>query len=286
MSDTIVIGSKKTIRECGLDEYWLQDQIIADPSRLDLGDLEFVSREKRQSNGGRLDILLKDPEDDSMYEVEVMLGETDESHIIRTIEYWDNEKRRWPQRQHSAVLIAEVITRRFFNIIQMLSHAIPIIAVQANMIDANGQKILHFSKVLDTYEEPEEPGGEVIEEINEEYWRNESPWALEAAYALKKALENIFPNLIMHFVKEYIAININKSNYLRLRKRSEPKSRLSFRLNDDTCLTQAIRQLDEAGISYNKKNQSLRFITDKKMIETHAKIFEQIGALVKQSMET
>ena len=44
-----------------------------------------------------LDILLKDPQDDTMFEVEVMLGETDETHIIRTIEYWDNEKRRWPQ---------------------------------------------------------------------------------------------------------------------------------------------------------------------------------------------
>jgi len=42
-----------------------------------------------------------------MYEVEVMLGETDPSHIIRSIEYWDNEKRKYPQRQHFAVLIAE-----------------------------------------------------------------------------------------------------------------------------------------------------------------------------------
>ena len=31
-----------------------------------------------------------------MYEVEVMLGETDPSHIIRCIEYWDIEKRKYP----------------------------------------------------------------------------------------------------------------------------------------------------------------------------------------------
>jgi hypothetical protein len=58
-------------------------------------------------------MLLKDSEEETMYEVEVMLGETDESHIIRTIEYWDNQKRRWPQRQHKAVLIAEHINWRF-----------------------------------------------------------------------------------------------------------------------------------------------------------------------------
>ena len=54
---------------------------------LQLGELELVSRERQQAGGGRLDILLKNPEDDSMYEVEVMLGETDEKHIIHTIEY-------------------------------------------------------------------------------------------------------------------------------------------------------------------------------------------------------
>ncbi len=41
-----------------------------------------------------------------MYEIEVQLGETDPSHIIRTIEYWDLVKRKWPQRQHFAVLVA------------------------------------------------------------------------------------------------------------------------------------------------------------------------------------
>src|SRR5688572_1684064 len=114
---TISIANQISIREAGYDEFCLQDQIYDNPSSLGLGELEAIQRERRQSAGGRLDILLKDPEDDSMYEVEVMLGETDETHIIRTIEYWDNEKRRWPQRQHYAVLVAENINRRFFNVI-------------------------------------------------------------------------------------------------------------------------------------------------------------------------
>src|SRR5215470_15968547 len=121
MSDQISISKSLRIRECGFDEYWLQDQIAANPSILGLGELEVVRREKLQSSGGKLDILLKDPEDDSMFEIEVMLGETDETHIIRAIEYWDLEKRRWPQRQHFAVLVAEHINRRFFNVIHLLS---------------------------------------------------------------------------------------------------------------------------------------------------------------------
>src|SRR2546430_9188656 len=120
MADPIPIGKNVRIRDCGYDEVWLQDQIVANPSILRLGDLELVSRERHQTSGGRLDILLKDPEDDSMYEVEVMLGDTDETHIIRTIEYWTREKRKWPQRQHFPVLVAESITRRFFDVIQVL----------------------------------------------------------------------------------------------------------------------------------------------------------------------
>ena len=79
-------GKKLYLRNAFKDEYWLQDRIFENPSRLGLGDLTAVQKEKKQSSGGKLDILLKDPEDNSMYEVEVMLGDTDPSHIIRTID--------------------------------------------------------------------------------------------------------------------------------------------------------------------------------------------------------
>ena len=87
-----------------------------------------------------------------MFEVEAMLGETDEFHIIKTTEYRDNEKQKLPQIQHYAGLVAEFITRRFFNVIQLLSHPIPIIATQANIVEVRGQRSLNFVKVLYTFE--------------------------------------------------------------------------------------------------------------------------------------
>ena len=121
MEQEIKLGKKIFIRNTGKDEYWLQSVIYDNPEKLGLGSLVTVRKEKSQSSGGRLDILLKDSADNTMYEVEVMLGDTDPSHIIRSIEYWDNEKRRYPQRQHFAVLIAESFERRYFNVIQLLS---------------------------------------------------------------------------------------------------------------------------------------------------------------------
>jgi len=70
----------------------LQNEIENDASILGLGDLDVITRERRQSSGGRIDFLLHDPEAQTMYETEIQLGATDETHIIRTIEYWDIER--------------------------------------------------------------------------------------------------------------------------------------------------------------------------------------------------
>src|SRR5205809_346990 len=162
MPEQVQLAQQMAIRDAGYDEVWLQDQIYENPACLGLGELDAIARERQQSSGGRLDLLLKNPEDDAMYEVELMLGETDETHIIRTIEYWDNEKRRWPQRQHFAVLVAEHINRRFFNVIHLLSHSIPIIAIQAALLQCHEKKSLFFSKILDTYVEVDD--GMAVEE--------------------------------------------------------------------------------------------------------------------------
>ncbi|NJM10414.1 MAG: hypothetical protein HC883_06080 [Bdellovibrionaceae bacterium] len=98
-----------------LDEQWVKDLISKNPSILGLGDeMRVIDAERRQSSGGRLDILMHDSNTEKRYEVEVQLGKTDESHIIRTIEYWDLERKRDPHFDHCAVIVAEEITSRFF----------------------------------------------------------------------------------------------------------------------------------------------------------------------------
>jgi hypothetical protein len=283
MADAIPIGRSQSIRSCGYDEFWLQDQIANNPSCLQLGELEVLFRERKQTSGGRLDILLKDPQDDSMYEVEVMLGETNESHIIRTIEYWDNEKRKWPQREHSAVLVAESITRRFFNVIQLLNNAIPIIAIQVNVVEADGKKILHFSKILDSYEEPEEPGA-VGEPHNEDYWKEKSPWTLDAAKALLDAIRSALPEAVLNFVKNYIKIEVGGNNYMWLHKRGSGRSLLGCWFTEPNLLA-ASALLDEAGLAYTKKVQTLRIVVDRTAVTSNAAAFAKIADLAKKSWQ-
>ncbi len=135
------------------NEKWLQEYIFDDPGCLGLGDLKSIQREKPTAGGGRLDILLKDDDNETLYEVEVMLGKTDESHIIRTIEYWDLERRRYPNYNHVAVIVAEDITNRFFNVISLLNKSIPIIAIKIHSLEVEGKLIVDFIKILDLSEQ-------------------------------------------------------------------------------------------------------------------------------------
>ena len=87
--------------------------------------------------------------DNRRYEVELQLGKSDESHIIRTIEYWAIERKRYPQYDHTAVIVAEDITSRFLNVISLFNGFIPLVAIQMNAIEISGSVSLVFTTVLD-----------------------------------------------------------------------------------------------------------------------------------------
>ena len=132
-----------------LNERWVQDRIAEDPSILGLGDVVLKDKERIQPRAGRLDLLLQDAEASHRYEVEVQLGSTDESHIVRTIEYSDIERKRYPQYEHTAVIVAETITARFLNVISLFHGMIPLVAIQMNALKFKDNIGLVFTKVLD-----------------------------------------------------------------------------------------------------------------------------------------
>ena len=130
-------------------EKWVEDRIAEDPSILGLGDVVLRDRQRPQPGAGRLDLLLQDLDSKRRYEVELQLGATDEAHIIRTIEYWDIERKRYPQYEHCAVLIAENITSRFLNVISLFNGAMPLIALQMQAHQIGTHLTLIFTKVMD-----------------------------------------------------------------------------------------------------------------------------------------
>lgn len=215
-------AAPQKLRSLGLDERWLQSKIDEDPALLGLGDLQVLHRERRQAAGGRIDFLLKDPEEDTRYEVEVMLGPLDESHIIRTIEYWDIERQRYPSYEHRAVIIAEEITARFFNVVRLLNRAVPLIAIQLSAFAFEDQVVLHFTKVLDIYEEAEsedEAGGEKVDRAN---WVKRS--SADSIASLDKVIdlaEQALGPVRVTYNKHHVAMNAGSTNFAWFYPRKE-----------------------------------------------------------------
>lgn len=194
-----------------LTEKWVQDQIANDPSILGLGDLLLKDKERIQPNAGRLDLLLQDPDSLKRYEVEIQLGATDESHIIRTIEYWDIERKRYPQYEHAAVIVAEEITSRFLNVIQLFNGSIPLIALKMTTYKIGEEYALTFVKVLDemTYGlvDEDEP---VAEPTDRMFWESRgSKKTLMVTDQLLDIIKEVEPKAVLKYNKHYIGLEVN-----------------------------------------------------------------------------
>jgi hypothetical protein len=204
------------LRTAGLDEKWLQGQIQKDTTILGLGELEVLARERRQPQGGKIDFLLYSQEAETYYEVEVMLGTLDESHIVRTIEYWDIERQRRPGAEHRAVIVAEKITSRFFNVLRLLNRSVPMIAVQLEAFKIDeGSIVLHAVTVLDVAEEaPEAYVAEEAEETDRKYWEQKRDAAsLAVMDKILAALKSTSMKERVSYNKHHIALGSTGNNF-------------------------------------------------------------------------
>ena len=239
------------------NERWVQDLIANDASILGLGELVVRDREKVQPRGGRLDLLLQDPETKRRYEVELQLGSTDESHIIRTIEYWDIERKRYPQYDHCAVLIAEDITSRFLNVVSLFNGTIPLVAIQMQALKIGDSITLVFTTVMD-----ELSRGYIDEDEDAEaaptdrgYWEKRGSKAtLGVADELLTVLKELDPSLEFKYNKFYIGLSKDGRPY-NFVTFAPKKNQLNFdlKLPQSDELDAKIEQAGIETLEYNKR---------------------------------
>ncbi|MBN4056731.1 hypothetical protein JYU19_00305 [bacterium AH-315-J21] len=231
------------------NEQWLQDRIAEDPTILGLGDVFVKDKERRQPRAGRLDLLLQHADTDDRYEVEIQLGAVDESHIIRTIEYWNLEKKRYPQYEHTAVIIAEDITSRFFNVISLFNGAIPLIAIQLSALKLGEDVGLVFTTVMDQVtlglvDDDEE----VYDSANRPYWLDRgSKESLKIVDGLFKIAQKLEAGLELKYNKAYIGHTkaSKTSNFVRYRPK---KSFVTLEANLEKT-EENLQKAEEAGFS-------------------------------------
>ena len=233
------------------NEKWLQDIIEEHTELLGLGELIVIRREHTQSSGGRMDFLLSDPDTKTLYEVEIQLGKTDPSHIIRTIEYWDLEKRKNPNHEHRAVIIAEEITNRFFNVISLMNKSIPIIAIQLNALQVGDNLTLDFMKILDIYEIPEDEIENQAEKVERSYWEKKSGYekALQVSENVIEMFKNIYKeDTKITYNKSHIAVGTELRNCLWLHPRKSNYTTVDIKILDEN-MDLITDQLNEIGVT-------------------------------------
>ncbi|MDQ7030438.1 MAG: hypothetical protein Q9O62_11990 [Ardenticatenia bacterium] len=230
-----------------LNENWVQERIAEDPSILGLGEVIFKDKERLQPGAGRLDLLLQDPDSNRRYEVEVQLGKTDEGHIIRTIEYWDIERKRYPQYDHTAVIIAEDITSRFLNVISLFNGFIPLIAIQMNALAWEDKISLVFTTVLNQMSLGLVDEEEEQEVADRPYWEKRGTKAtLAMADKLLQLIHDFDPGFEMKYNKFYIGLVKNgQPNNFAIFRPQKSALRLEVRMQKSDELE---RKFEETGL--------------------------------------
>lgn len=261
-----------------LNEKWVQEQIAADPSILGLGDLVLRDKERPQPRAGRLDLLLQDPESNRRYEVEVQLGKTDESHIIRTLEYWDIERKRYPQYDHCAVIVAEDITARFLNVISLFNGTIPIIAIQMNALRVGQQTTLVFTTVLNELSLGLVDEDEEQEPTDRSYWEERATKATVAiADQLLKIIKAFDPAVELKYNKFYIGLaKGGQPNNFAIFRAKKNYLRLEIRLDQSD---EAREQLEKAGLDlmdYDARWGRFRIRLTKQEVERHEDLLKSL----------
>ncbi len=264
-----------------LNEKWVQDRIADDPQILGLGDVILKDRERSQPRAGRLDLLLQDADGNRRYEVEVQLGKTDESHIIRTIEYWDIERKRYPQYEHTAVIVAEEITSRFLNVISLFNGTIPLMAVQMRALQLGNAVSLVFTTVLDQVmlglvDEDEE----VHEVTDRAYWETRgSKSTVGMADEVLEILRTLDPTLELKFNKFYVGLARmgQPDNFVVLRPKKKDL-RIEARVDKDPTIEQ---KLEAAGLDlmdYDERSGRYRVRLAKGDVKKHAEVLTELLA--------
>lgn len=265
-----------------LSEKWIQNLLAADPALLGLGrDLVLIDKERRQPKAGRLDLLFQD-HDTKRYEVELQLGPTDESHIVRCIEYWDNEAKRYPDHDHCAVIIAEDILTRFLNVIALFNRAIPLVAIQMQAYKIGEHFTLVFTKVLDERSLGATDRDEGAEPTDRKYWEEKraSPETLRVTDNIFAIVKEFDPSLEMKYNKVYIGLARHgvADNFVIFRPTRQFTS-----FEPRVSPTEEIdKKLEAAGFDVNYDDQWKRYkirLSQAALLNQHVGLFKELIGL-------
>ena len=209
-----------------------------------------------------------------------MLGTVNESHIIRTIEYWEVERRRSPSSEHRAVIVAEEITNRFFNVIGLLNKTIPIMALQLNAFIVDAKLCLNFVRVLDVTEEAEVGPGEPVTRKD---WET---WASKKSMDLMDAVIGLIPKeageVRVKYNRGHVALGTSGTNFCWLHPRKAGHVHFHVKPGQDSR-AKLMARLEEKGIECGpSRSDAMKVVLTMKEFEENKDLIREVIALAEQ----
>ncbi len=189
-----------------------------------------------------------------------------------------NGRQRYPTIEHRAVIVAEIIASRFFNVIRLLDRAVPLIAIQLSAFRMNDEVVLRFTRVLDTYEfgaVPEEE--EAVEPADREYWEKKSGQASLTVVDLIKALTpttNGEPRVTYN--KTHITLGTRGYNFCWFHPRKAGHCHIKIKVGAEKR-PDVVRRLEGALIDTGKQSgNSIRLLIDTKQIHENRELIDDV----------
>jgi len=205
------------------DEAWLEELIKNDTALLGLGSVVVVTSQVHQAKG-RVDLLLRDEKNEVIYVVELMLGQLDESHIVRTIEYWLRERERQSHKDFElvAVLAAErVLESRFVDVVRFLSQQMPLLLMEISALQVESRLTLKLTRVFDGRRAEAEAVSVTPEATRESWIEAGSVETVSLAEKFVEMLKEINPSVSLTYKQYFLGLRIGNraSNFVTF----EPK---------------------------------------------------------------
>jgi hypothetical protein len=200
---------------------------------------------------------------------------------VRTIEYWDIERKRFPQYDHTAVIVAENITSRFLNVISLFNGHIPLIAIQLRGMKVGGTVSLVATKVLDVMRLGLVDEDEEVREITDRaYWeRQGTKKTVAMADQLIEWIQALDPKFGAKYNKFYIGLaRDGQASNLAVFRPKKDWVRFEPRLERDEAVQQ---KLEEAGLDvmeYDEQWGRYRISLTQEDLRKHEKVLRDLLA--------
>jgi hypothetical protein len=281
------LASKVSLRSLKLPEAWLERKIRENPSILGLDGISKISFQRSYKKAGRVDLVLTDEENSILYCAELMLGEVDESHIVRCVGYWLTEDRKPSNKGWStiAVLAAENIREsRFFPVIEWLSQRLPLTVLELAALKVGNYTALSSTKFFDGQDQLELSVGEDEEgeriDVDRDFWAAKlGNDVIKVADALAKAFSSLDKKLRVAYLQRFWGFRHGEkpSNFITI----SPKKKfvnVRARIRNTERWTQALRGLG-VEVTGGTPAKSIRFRVTSDLLKKSRfnKLLRQLG---------